>query len=1090
MPTKYWYKASNGSDNWLVAANWYLGSGGTGGTTTVPTSADDVIINAASGSGTITIATAANCKSLVMTGFTGTLTGTSTLGIAGGDASNNALILSASGSFTCSGTITFSGTGSYTITNNGKTFAGNLVFNSSAAGAWNVTDYLNQNAFNIAGTAVTSVTLTRGSLTFSNSVGPYNASIGSFISAGSLARTITFNNLELKGGLNVTATNTLVWNSSGATSITMNGNLNLHLTSTTVGRKFVTGHTSAVFGNLYLKGDGEFIGIYNTGSTFENIYATCADPGTYIFFGPSITVNGDIDLSGSKGDWRSGGGTITLKGNLILSLYITFVSSGNALLFTGTGNQVITSNNNPNSYNNTITINKPSGSFSFVNDFKSISTFTLTAGIVTCGYNLNFANITLNGGSFIQNAGTIAYTGTLTNAGTTSIFYTTVTGTSAANLTVSSGSVQFSDTSPNLGNVTIDGTVTQTGGTLSFYGVSSLTGSSNISGGTMTIASGSTYSQTTTGTAITLSSVGNLIINANCVVNRFTFNGGNSLVISSGLTINVTGYTTSSFPQWDMSTSPTTITGLNTCTLKFTNTTSGGLTIFNGGGLTYGTVWWNRINTTGTNRVLGSNTYTLFKDGNNYPNTTGYNILAHTIQFADGSTQTFNGFEVNGQSGKKIILNSISTGTYTFVNATASLITCWFLDVRHNQGTPYTPPDIYSWKARASIDGGTPADTTGWELSDLRYWVGGTGSWNTTNTTNWSYDSGLVGGTGGATVPTSIIDAIFDAGSGTGDCTVTASVTCANFDCTTSSVAIKSSSSFAIVVYDGASLGSSFSTFSNSLQFYFANKNVELNAGNTPLSCNVSTISGAGGMLILTNHLQTTGYIRSYTGTIMTMNGSTSYNVTCKYLYADHPSVLSQLYMNNSTFTITGRDESGGGAGYAWYITGTNAQVIGGTSTLRFTGSTLTNPSDFIFIILNNNAGLSSTYYNIHIDRGSQSGITSFVSNDVYAINEIRDLGTESHTVNFPNQALNYNVYTVNFIMSAPVGKIFTLGAYGGGTLWTIDGLTQPVCLERVLIQDCIGQDGFTKYNPANSTISNSTFWNPCVKQLGLLGVG
>lgn len=43
-----------------------------------------------------------------------------------------------------------------------------------------------------------------------------------------------------------------------------------------------------------------------------------------------------------------------------------------------------------------------------------------------------------------------------------------------------------------------------------------------------------------------------------------------------------------------------------------------------------------------------------------------------------------------------------------------------------------------------------------------RYWVGGTGSWNTTNTANWSATSG---GAGGATVPTNIDDVFINAAS-------------------------------------------------------------------------------------------------------------------------------------------------------------------------------------------------------------------------------------------------------------------------------------------------------------------------------------
>ncbi len=43
-----------------------------------------------------------------------------------------------------------------------------------------------------------------------------------------------------------------------------------------------------------------------------------------------------------------------------------------------------------------------------------------------------------------------------------------------------------------------------------------------------------------------------------------------------------------------------------------------------------------------------------------------------------------------------------------------------------------------------------------------RYWVGGTGTWNSTSTTNWSASSG---GASGASVPTAADNVFFDAGS-------------------------------------------------------------------------------------------------------------------------------------------------------------------------------------------------------------------------------------------------------------------------------------------------------------------------------------
>jgi hypothetical protein len=55
-----------------------------------------------------------------------------------------------------------------------------------------------------------------------------------------------------------------------------------------------------------------------------------------------------------------------------------------------------------------------------------------------------------------------------------------------------------------------------------------------------------------------------------------------------------------------------------------------------------------------------------------------------------------------------------------------------------------------------------------------RFWVGGSGTWNDTNTDNWSTTSG---GAGGASIPTSSDNAFFDANSGGGDIVVAAGAT-------------------------------------------------------------------------------------------------------------------------------------------------------------------------------------------------------------------------------------------------------------------------------------------------------------------------
>lgn len=62
-----------------------------------------------------------------------------------------------------------------------------------------------------------------------------------------------------------------------------------------------------------------------------------------------------------------------------------------------------------------------------------------------------------------------------------------------------------------------------------------------------------------------------------------------------------------------------------------------------------------------------------------------------------------------------------------------------------------------------------------------RYWVGGTGTWDTNVGSKWSTTSG---GTGGASVPTSADDVFFDANSGSDTVTVSGTRLCKSITCT------------------------------------------------------------------------------------------------------------------------------------------------------------------------------------------------------------------------------------------------------------------------------------------------------------------
>lgn len=156
------YYFRNAGTDWGTAANWSLTDGG-GATGAVPLVTDDAFFSNNSGNCTIQI-TNKVCKTIDFTkgtGYTGTVTRTTNLTIAGN------ITLSSGMSFTGAGNFACTATGS-TLTSNGCSFNGYLVLNSSTytlLGNWVITT-LNTTgaAVNINKTTTETLTCTNGIL--------------------------------------------------------------------------------------------------------------------------------------------------------------------------------------------------------------------------------------------------------------------------------------------------------------------------------------------------------------------------------------------------------------------------------------------------------------------------------------------------------------------------------------------------------------------------------------------------------------------------------------------------------------------------------------------------------------------------------------------------------------------------------------------------------------------------------------------------------------------------------------------------------------------------------------------------------------
>ena len=139
-----------------------------------------------------------------------------------------------------------------------------------------------------------------------------------------------------------------------------------------------------------------------------------------------------------------------------------------------------------------------------------------------------------------------------------------------------------------------------------------------------------------------------------------------------------------------------------------------------------------------------------------------------------------------------------------------------------------------------------------------RYWVGGTGTWNASNTANWSATSG---GAGGASAPVAADTVVFDSASGTGTCTTASGSTCTTATLNSSTLGLTLGASHTMAGTFTLTLGTlSLGSFTLSCNIFSSNNSnvrvIAFGTGNITLTGNAATICV---LTTLTNF--------SYTGT-------------------------------------------------------------------------------------------------------------------------------------------------------------------------------------------------------------------------------
>lgn len=149
--------------------------------------------------------------------------------------------------------------------------------------------------------------------------------------------------------------------------------------------------------------------------------------------------------------------------------------------------------------------------------------------------------------------------------------------------------------------------------------------------------------------------------------------------------------------------------------------------------------------------ATGTSTLTVTSN-NTFTELASTKTVAHTIALGT-TTQTFGKWSVTGSAGNVVTLTGTGTGHILAGSCTDGID---YLAMGSIGFAATSPAEFYAG-ANSTGTAGAPVYRTAKPADSVRYWVGGTGNWN--DTARWSTSSG---GAGGASLPRSHDDVVFD----------------------------------------------------------------------------------------------------------------------------------------------------------------------------------------------------------------------------------------------------------------------------------------------------------------------------------------
>jgi hypothetical protein len=411
-----------------------------------------------------------------------------------------------------------------------------------------------------------------------------------------------------------------------------------------------------------------------------------------------------------------------------------------------------------------------------------------------------------------------------------------------------------------------------------------------------------------------------------------------------------------------------------------------------------------------------------------------------------GVTTTVGTWSIAGTSiaTNLVTLNSSTVGTQATLSVASGTVNPDYATIQDSNAT--------GGATFTATNAANLGNNTGWFGGTQQglYWVGGTGSWNTSNKANWSNVSG---GTGGYALPAQSTNVFFDSNSGTGTITTSASSSANSLDATGSSFTFNATSN-APTIYGNFTL-SATTVWSPGTTTTFAATSTgkTITTNGVSLNGTGAIFNGVGGGWTLQDNFNPTGGFTLTNGTFNANN----FNVTTSDVASSGSSVRT-LTMGSGTWTLTG-------TGTIWTtLTSTNLTLNANTSTIILSNTSATAKTF---------SGGGKTFYNLVIGAGAGVAIYTIAGSNTF--NTISSNKTSAYTITL---TAGTTTTVTDWTATGTSGNLLTLNSSTVGTRATLSKASGTVSVDYLSIRDSQATGGASWYAGANSVdVNNNLGW-------------